>query len=245
MIIDYLSYTSQASILLIIGMELVYSGIYHMQFRIIMDNTQTTQTKSTSSLLANPSLIHVTAAPTSVNNVFVLLAFCTSLIACILFPNHRDNLLFLPLLILLVDEREEKEQKSWMNYVIGRVRLLIPCFVLVCIVQMVFEFMNMKAPISKQNSDLFYYLLTDLKIRRIREVLLFLTATPSYYSAFCLSSGFYYMNDTFVAIFGLLCIVGLFAETKIGRLYAILGLVSSGIQYVYVRIQERESLKYI
>ena len=30
-----------------------------------------------------------------------------------------------------------------------------------------------------------------------------------------------------------------------GRLYAILGLVSSVIQYVYVRIQERESLKYI
>ena len=53
------------------------------------------------------------------------------------------------------------------------------------------------------------------------------------------------MNDTFVAIFGLLCIVGLFAETRIGRLYAALGLVSSGIQYVYVRIQERESLKYI
>ena len=79
----------------------------------------------------------------------------------------------------------------------------------------------------------------------MREFLLFGAVTPSYYSAFCLSSGFYYMSDTFVAIFGLLCIVGLFSETRMGRLYAILGLVSSVIQYVYVRIQERESLKYI
>ena len=243
-VVDYLSYTTQASIILIIGMELVYSVIYHLQFRIIMDNTQTPQTQSTSSLLANPSLMRVAATHTSVNNAFVWLAFGTSLVGCILFPSHRDNLLFLPLLLLLIDDREDKE-KEWMNYVIGKVRLLIPCFVVVSVVQMVFEFLDMKAHISKPNSDLFYYLLTDLKIRRIREVLLFLTVTPSYYSAFCLSSGFYYMNDTFVAIFGLLCIVGLFAETRIGRLYAALGLVSSGIQYVYVRIQERESLKYI
>lgn len=243
MIIDYLTHTLRHSLFLIVSMELIFSFTYHMKYKMVMRNSRENSAESTASLLADPSSKKTAIAPLWINNAFVLLAFAMSLAGCVASPTLRGNLLLLPFILLLVDS--ELDTNEWMELVVNKCRLLIPPFVLVSVIKLVFEVAEMKAPINKQNMDWLYYLLTDLRVRRVREFLLFGAVTPSYYSAFCLSSGFYYMSDTFVAIFGLLCIVGLFSETRMGRLYAILGLVSSVIQYVYVRIQERESLKYI
>ena len=53
------------------------------------------------------------------------------------------------------------------------------------------------------------------------------------------------MNELFIVVFALLCFIGMFGETNVMKVFAIVGLASSAIQYGYVRIKEKESLKYI
>jgi hypothetical protein len=53
------------------------------------------------------------------------------------------------------------------------------------------------------------------------------------------------MNSIFIAIFGLLNIIGFFGETQVVRIFALIGVLSTILQYIYVHIKMRESLQYI
>ena len=74
---------------------------------------------------------------------------------------------------------------------------------------------------------------------------MFVLCIPSYYALHCLCSGYFYFNDIFITVFGLLCLIGVFGETFVLKLFAGVGLCSSMAQIVYVKIKEKESLKYI
>ena len=89
------------------------------------------------------------------------------------------------------------------------------------------------------------FILTNRRVRRIRDVLLYSACLPSYYSAFFISRGFFSLNESYVIVFGLLCFMGLFGEETSLRLFAAVGILLSLLQYVYIRVKERESLKYI
>lgn len=103
----------------------------------------------------------------------------------------------------------------------------------------------MKAPMSKPNPSVLFFLLTDRRVRRIRDITLFCSCCPVYISAFCLSRGFFPLSEVFIGIFGLLSITGLFGEVGSLRLFAGVGVVLAVLQLLYVKIKERESLKYI
>lgn len=132
-----------------------------------------------------------------------------------------------------------------METLVKKCRNMILPFVFVAIVRFVMECMAMKVYISKPKMDILYYLMNDIKVRRIRESVIFILCIPSYYAFYCLCSGYFYFNDIFIIVFGLLCFIGVFGETFILQLFAGVGLFSSIAQFVYVKIKERESLEYI
>ena len=156
MIIDYLTHTLRHSLFLIVSMELIFSFTYHMKYKMIMRNSRENSAESTASLLADPSSKKTATAPMWINNAFVLLAFAMSLAGCVASPTLRGNLLLLPFILLLVDS--ELDTNEWMELVVNKCRLLIPPFVLVSVIKLVFEVAEMKAPINKQNMDWLYYL---------------------------------------------------------------------------------------
>lgn len=122
--------------------------------------------------------------------------------------------------------------------------LILP-FVVTSLVRFVKEILLMKAPMSKPNPSVLFFLLTDRRVRRIRDITLFCSCCPVYISAFCLSRGFFPLSEVFIGIFGLLSITGLFGEVGSLRLFAGVGVVLAVLQLLYVKIKERESLKYI
>lgn len=147
--------------------------------------------------------------------------------------------------MLLYDSINQEDSHSIQAILTEKCRVMIIPFVFVCTVRFIGELQLMKPHISKPKIDLLYYLLNDRKIRRIRDCVLFLICIPSYYSLFCICSGFFNYNDIFIVIFGLLCFVGIFGETASVRIFAEMGVLSSIVQYIFVKAKERESLKYI
>ena len=103
----------------------------------------------------------------------------------------------------------------------------------------------MKAPMSKPNPGVLLFLLTDRRVRRLRDIVLFCVCCPVYVSAYCISRGFFPLSEVFIGLFGLLSVTGLFGEAKSLRLFAAVGIVLALLQLVYVKKKERESLKYI
>lgn len=87
--------------------------------------------------------------------------------------------------------------------------------------------------------------MTNRRVRQIRDILLFIDCCPVYYAAFCISRGFFPLNEIFLIIFGLLSVMGLFGEVDSLRVFAAVGVVLCVIEYGYVKMKERESLKYI
>lgn len=194
--------------------------------------------QSTATVLAK-DVKPVRSSPTIINNFFILLAFVTGFASLSFSSYYHELILYLPLLLILYDNGENQ------SFILGRIRNLIIPFVLVCIVQFVRELGNIKTPISKPKMDLLFFLLNDKRVRTIREIIMFLICLPSYYASFCICCGFFYLNDIFIVIFGLLCFIGVFGETTILKVFAGIALVSSIVQYVYIKIKERESLQYI
>ena len=177
------------------------------------------------------------------NNLAVVLSFLTLVVACCLYPIDR-LLLYLPLLfLLLVDSSARGSTLS--DRVASSLRPLILPFVIVSTVRFVREVVAMKTLLSKPNPSLLVFLLTNRRIRRTRDVILYGACLPSYYSAFCISRGFFSLNESYVIVFGLLCLMGLFGEESSLRLFATVGILLALLQYVYIRVKERESLKFI
>ena len=181
----------------------------------------------------------------TINDVFVYLAFVCLVALAMLIPFVMPYLLYFQLILLFLSRRLEVSETALLDRVVSRIHSLILPFVFTCIIRFVIELMAMKSPISKRKADLLYFLLTNRKVRQIREVMFLAACTPSYYSAFCLSRGFFHLNEIFIVIFGLLCILGVFGETSVVRIYAVTGVISSVLQYLFVKQKEKESLKYI
>ena len=179
----------------------------------------------------------------TINDTFVVFAFLSLVVLALLLPSFEPYLLYFPLILLLLSGRSDREQASLLDRVVSRIHYLILPFVFTCLIRFVRELEEMRSPISKRKTDLLYYLLTDRKVRQIREILFFCACTPSYYASFCLSRGFFYLNEIFITIFGLLCVLGIFGETPLMHVYSIVGLVSSVLQFLYVKRKERESSK--
>lgn len=181
----------------------------------------------------------------TINDTFISFAFLSLVVLALLLPSFEPYLLYFPLILLLLSARGDREQASILDRIVSRVHYLIVPFVFTCLIRFVKELNEMRSPISKRKADLLYFLLTDRKVRQIREILFFCACTPSYYASFCLTRGFFYLNEIFITIFGMLCVLGIFGETPLLRVYSIVGLMSSVLQFFYVKRKERESSKYI
>ena len=132
----------------------------------------------------------VSSTVTTINNFFIILAFITSFFL-IELSSYSSSILYLPLLMLLYDSRTKEDSHPIQAILTEKCRVMIIPFVFVCTVRFIGELQLMKPHISKPKIDLLYYLLNDRKIRRIRDCILFLICIPSYYSLFCICSGFF------------------------------------------------------
>ena len=214
-------------------MEIIYSLFFHVRFVPIFSNSK----------VCLVSYIECSRALCTHREIFK--HFSPSFALAMLIPFVMPYLLYFPLILLFLSRRLEVSETALLDRVVSRIHSLILPFVFTCIIRFVIELMAMKSPISKRKADLLYFLLTNRKVRQIREVMFFAACTPSYYSAFCLSRGFFHLNEIFIVIFGLLCILGVFGETSVVRIYAVTGVISSVLQYLFVKQKEKESLKYI
>lgn len=181
----------------------------------------------------------------TINDTFVTFAFLSLVVLALLLPSFEPYLLYFPVILLLLSSRSDREKASLVDRIVSRLHYMILPFVFTCLIRFVRELNEMRSPISKRKADWLYFLLTDRKVRQIREILFFCACTPSYYSSFCLSRGFFHLNEIFIIIFGMLCVLGIFGETTLMHIYSTVGLVSSVLQYLYVKRKERESLVYI
>ena len=200
--------------------------------------------RSAPALLASPVDNQSKDVVAKINDLFVCLAFLELLGVTTLYSTPSREQLLLPLLMLLLSSKETEPQ-SGISLIMTQQRHLVLPFLAVAVLHLWLQLKQMKTPMARSSANLAYFLLTDRRIRRIREVALFLTSCPTYFSAFCLSRGFFSLNEIFVVVFGLLCIIGLFGETEIVRLVAGVGVVSALTQFLFVKLKERESLKYI
>ena len=107
------------------------------------------------------------------------------------------------------------------------------------------ELRFMKMPISKSHSSVLYFIMTDRRVRRVRDVVLFTACLPVYYTAFSISRGRFSLNKIFLLVFGLLCVMGLFGEMESLRIFAAVGVVLCLVEIGYVKMKERENLKFI
>ena len=177
------------------------------------------------------------------NNGAVILSFLTLVVACCFYPID-SLLLYLPLLFLLLVDSSARGNTLADRFASSLRPLILP-FVIVATVRFVREIISMKTLLSRPNPSLLVFILTNRRVRRIRDVLLYSACLPSYYSAFSISRGFFSLSASYVIVFGLLCFMGLFGEETSLRLFAAVGILLSLLQYVYIRVKERESLKYI
>ena len=112
-------------------------------------------------------------------------------------------------------------------------------------IRLAYDLQLMKMPISKSHSSILYFIMTDRRIRRIRDIVLFVACLPVYFTAFCMSRGVFSLNKVFLLVFGLLCVMGLFGEMESLRIFAVIGVILCLVEVGYVKMKERENLKFI
>ena len=112
------------------------------------------------------------------NNGAVILSFLTLVVACCFYPID-SLLLYLPLLFLLLVD-SSAQGNTLADRIASSLRPLILPFVTVATVRFVREIISMKTLLSRPNPSLIVFILTNRRVRRIRDVLLYSACLPSY-----------------------------------------------------------------